>query len=193
MASKALREHQVLAPPIAKPTLVQPQVLRTPAYASPPSLYDRAKRAMDVLLGGLLMVPFGVLMGIIALLIKRDSVGPVFFLQERIGANGKPFKMYKFRTMVVNNDDSGHREAVAAFMNGQQLSDGDPDSIYKLKDDARVTRVGRILRKLSLDELPQLINVVQGSMSLVGPRPPLDYEVECYSEHDMLRLQGKPG
>src|SRR6266704_1497219 len=106
--------------------------------------------------------------------------------------NGVEFSMLKFRSMFENSEDKAHREAVKQYMNGERLN-GDADAPYKLKNDARVTRVGRIIRKTSLDELPQFWNVLRGEMTLVGPRPPLPYEVELYSSHDWLRLSEKPG
>ncbi len=112
--------------------------------------------------------------------------------QKRIGQNGVEFEMLKFRSMYVNNNDTTHREAIKQYMNGEILNDNG-DMPYKLGDDPRITRVGRIIRKFSIDELPQFWNVLRGQMSLVGPRPPLPYEVELYTSHDWLRLSGKPG
>ena len=100
--------------------------------------------------------------------------------------------MLKFRSMYVKNDDSKHREAIKHYMNGSKLNN-DTNSPYKIYDDPRVTKVGKFIRSTSLDELPQLLNVLRGEMSLVGPRPPLPYEVELYSLHQKLRLSGKPG
>src|SRR6266700_3533089 len=101
---------------------------------------------------------------------------------------------YSNRSMYVNSDDLRHREAITKYMNGQKLGESiNGDLSYKVVDDPRVTRVGRLLRKTSIDELPQFFNVLRGEMTLVGPRPPLSYEVDLYSLRDMLRLSGKPG
>jgi lipopolysaccharide/colanic/teichoic acid biosynthesis glycosyltransferase len=156
--------------------------------------YLRTKRVLDLLIT-LLLLPFLCLvMLIVAVLIRIDSEGPIFYPQKRVGRDGVEFEMLKFRSMYINNDDVVHREAVKRYMNGDALNgDGAVATLYKLVDDPRVTRVGRIIRKASIDELPQFINVMRGEMSLVGPRPPLDYEVENYSEYDRLRLCGKPG
>ncbi|HEX7735965.1 MAG TPA: sugar transferase [Ktedonobacteraceae bacterium] len=156
--------------------------------------YLRAKRVLDVVVSLLLLPLFGLVMPVIALLIHLDSQGPILYRQKRIGQNGVEFDFFKFRSMYVNNDDASHRTAVQQFMNGHQLNHGNSTSdFYKLKNDRRVTRVGKFLRKTSLDELPQFLNVLRGEMSLVGPRPPLSYEVERYSPRDLLRLAGKPG
>jgi lipopolysaccharide/colanic/teichoic acid biosynthesis glycosyltransferase len=157
--------------------------------------YLRAKRALDVLFT-LLLLPFlCLLMLIVALLIRLDSEGPVFYRQKRVGQDGVEFDMLKFRSMHVNNDDTIHREAVRRYMNGDMLNgdSGAESTLFKLVDDPRVTRVGRFIRKFSVDEFPQIFNVLRGEMSLVGPRPPLPYEVEEYSLRDSLRLHGKPG
>lgn len=154
--------------------------------------YVRVKRLFDISLT-LVISPFLVLVGcIIALLIRLDSKGSIVFSQKRVGLNGVEFSMLKFRTMHEHSDDHIHRIAVAEYINGQSLSD-DAHAPYKLTRDLRITKVGRLLRKTSLDELPQFWNVLRGEMSLVGPRPPLSYELELYSSHDRLRLSGKPG
>jgi len=154
--------------------------------------YLRAKRILDILFV-LLISPLILLAGaLVAVLILLDSKGPILYRQKRIGQNGVEFEMLKFRSMYVNNNDTPHREAIKQYMNGEILNDNG-DMLYKIGNDPRITRVGRIIRKLSIDELPQFWNVLRGQMSLVGPRPPLPYEVELYTSHDWLRLSGKPG
>ncbi len=156
--------------------------------------YLRAKRIIDVLFTLLILLPLCIIMAIVAVLIRLDSEGPIFFRQKRVGLNGEEFRMLKFRSMYVNVDDATHREAVRKYMNGATLSDKlDQGNVYKLEDDPRVTRIGRFLRKTSIDELPQFFNVFRGEMTLVGPRPPLPYEVEEYDPRDWIRLSGKPG
>lgn len=156
--------------------------------------YLRAKRVLDIAFSLLILLPLLLITGIVAILIKLDSEGPVFFRQKRIGLNGEEFVFLKFRSMYVNNDDSIHREAVEQYMKGLALNEQSEDgSLFKLGNDPRITRVGRFIRKTSLDELPQFFNVLRGEMSLVGPRPPLPYEVALYSSYDWLRLSGKPG
>ncbi|MCP2047864.1 UNVERIFIED_ORG: exopolysaccharide biosynthesis polyprenyl glycosylphosphotransferase [Paenarthrobacter nicotinovorans] len=143
-----------------------------------------AKRLFDVLVSGLLIILAAVPMLVIAALVKLDSRGPVLFQQDRVGMEGKHFQMLKFRSMVV--------DAEALLTELQQRNEGS-GLLFKIKDDPRITRIGSILRKYSLDELPQLFNILTGSMSLVGPRPPLPREVEAY-EHDVRRrLLVKPG
>jgi lipopolysaccharide/colanic/teichoic acid biosynthesis glycosyltransferase len=157
--------------------------------------YQRAKRVLDVIFTLLILLPLCLVMAIVAMMIRMDSKGPIFFRQRRVGQHGIEFEMLKFRSMYVDSDDSIHREAITSYMNGQKLN-GSSDTMalqYKLPDDPRVTRVGRFIRKTSIDELPQFFNVLRGEMTLVGPRPPLLYEVELYTPHDMLRLAGKPG
>nr|BBH88626.1 multidrug MFS transporter [Thermosporothrix sp. COM3] len=156
--------------------------------------YLKVKRLLDIVIT-LLAAPLLLFVVIlIAICIKLDSEGPVFFRQKRIGQDGRVFEMLKFRSMYVDSDQNIHKEKIKLFMNGGKLdTSGDPSLAYKFRNDPRVTRVGRIIRKTSLDELPQFWNVLRGEMSLVGPRPPLPYEVEMYTEREWLRLCGKPG
>jgi len=155
--------------------------------------YSRIKRVLDVTFT-LLLSPLLLLVGlIVAVLLRLDSEGPIFFRQKRIGQNGEEFEMLKFRSMYVDCDDSLHRQAIEQYMSGEIINGDDDEHPYKQGNDPRITRVGRILRKTSLDELPQFWNVWRGQMSLVGPRPPLPYEAELYNARDWLRLSGKPG
>lgn len=155
------------------------------------------KRSMDIMgsLVGLLL--FSPVFLFASVLIKFSSKGPVFFRQERVGKGGKTFRIYKFRTMTVRNDESEHREFMKQFIRGQ--AEGVTDAatgtkVFKLTNDARVTPIGKFLRKTSLDEVPQFINVLLGNMSLVGPRPPIPYEVQEYDLWHLRRvLESKPG
>ena len=154
--------------------------------------YLRAKRAIDILFTLLIFIPLCILIAIVAVLIRLDSKGSIFYRQKRIGQNGVEFEMLKFRSMYENCDDTLHRLAFQQYLEGQKLAE-DATASYKRVDDPRITRVGRFIRKTSIDELPQFFNVLRGEMTLVGPRPPLSYEVEQYSPHDWLRLSSKPG
>jgi lipopolysaccharide/colanic/teichoic acid biosynthesis glycosyltransferase len=155
------------------------------------------KRAMDILggLAGLLL--FSPLFLLLPVLIKATSRGPVLFRQERVGQHGRPFVFLKFRSMAVNNDPAIHREYIRKYIREQKTYDGETgskDGVYKIKDDPRVTALGRFLRKTSLDELPQFLNVLRGDMSLVGPRPPIPYELENYEPwHRRRVMEIKPG
>ena len=156
--------------------------------------YSRMKRFLDILFTLLLSLPLCMVMLLVAVAIRLDSDGPIFFRQRRVGLNGVEFDLIKFRSMYDRCDDTLHREAIARYMANETVNDGPTTELqYKQVDDPRVTRVGRFIRKTSLDELPQFFNVLRGEMTLVGPRPPVPYELEHYSEHDMLRLSGKPG
>lgn len=156
--------------------------------------YALVKRILDVVLTILLLPIIGIIFLVFAVLIRLDSKGPVFFKQKRVGWNGVEFEVYKFRSMYINADEAVHRNAFLQYKNGEPLSAGESTTTqFKLVDDPRVTRVGRFIRKTSIDEVPQFINILRGEMSLVGPRPPIPYEVEHYSERDQLRLLGKPG
>jgi lipopolysaccharide/colanic/teichoic acid biosynthesis glycosyltransferase len=155
------------------------------------------KRAIDVVGSALLLVLCAPLFAVIALAVKLSSPGPVFFRQERIGQYGRRFTFLKFRSMYVNNDDSKHREYVGKLIAGsakRMPSSGDAAGVFKLAGDIRITPAGRFLRKTSLDELPQFLNVLKGDMSLVGPRPPIPYELAAYEIwHRRRLLQVKPG
>ena len=157
--------------------------------------YRVAKRILDFSVALILLILCTPLMIVLALAIKFTSKGPVFFTQERVGRGGKSFTFIKFRSMRHKADDSIHREYMNKLIQGDaesQSEEGD-DPLFKLKDDPRITEVGHFLRKTSLDEIPQLINVLSGSMSLVGPRPPIPYEVNAYKSWHMQRLSVKPG
>jgi lipopolysaccharide/colanic/teichoic acid biosynthesis glycosyltransferase len=133
----------------------------------------------------------------IAAAVKLTSSGPIFFRQRRVGQRGKTFVFLKFRSMYTNNDANVHKQYVQQLIAGnadKHPSNGNGQGVYKLTKDSRITRVGAFLRKTSLDELPQFINVLKGEMSLVGPRPPIPYEVEAYDIwHRRRLLEAKPG
>jgi exopolysaccharide biosynthesis polyprenyl glycosylphosphotransferase len=184
------RLFEVIAPSVGIHT-----VEGLPLVGLPPVKLSRSsrliKRGIDVVgaLAGLIVTaPLFVL---IALLIKRDSAGPVFFRQERIGFNMEPFRVVKFRTMRTGIDDQAHREYIKATMTASAVPQG--NGIYKLDSSSAVTPFGRWLRKTSLDELPQLINVLRGEMSLVGPRPCIAYETEHFAPHHFERFLARPG
>lgn len=155
------------------------------------------KRGVDIvgsIIGIFIFMP---VMLITALAIKVTSTGPVIFSQIRLGKHGAPFTFYKFRSMHVNMDNQLHRDYVHDFINGrhEKINQGDAEQpIYKIKSDPRITKVGKFIRKTSIDELPQFFNVLKGDMSLVGPRPPLPYEAEKYQAWHLRRiLDMKPG
>ena len=155
------------------------------------------KRAMDVVGSALMLLLCAPVMLLIALAVKVSSKGPILFRQQRVGQHGQCFTFLKFRSMQTNNDQSVHKEYVRKLIANQALcehSDRQPEGIYKLTNDKRITRVGKFLRRTSLDELPQFFNVLIGDMSLVGPRPPIPYELETYQTwHRRRLLEVKPG
>jgi lipopolysaccharide/colanic/teichoic acid biosynthesis glycosyltransferase len=148
---------------------------------------------MDIFGSLAALIAFLPAFAIIALLVKLTSKGPVLFCQKRVGQYGREFNFFKFRTMYVDNDSEIHREYVTKLIaGGADLGQG--KGVYKLVNDPRVTTLGRFLRKTSLDELPQFVNVLKNDMSLVGPRPPLPYEYERYKVwHKRRVLELKPG
>jgi exopolysaccharide biosynthesis polyprenyl glycosylphosphotransferase len=157
-----------------------------------------AKRVFDVAAAAAALVILFPVFVVVAVLIKRSSPGPVFYRQTRIGLRGRTFEFLKFRSMAVGNDSTEHREVTCQFIEGGDegtllCADEFGRPLYKLAEDERVTRVGRFLRKYSLDELPQFWSVLRGDMSVVGPRPGLDYEVEAYKPWHRGRLEVAPG
>ena len=194
---------------------VQPNVadiVRPPTIAWRRFYVQSLKRILDIVSALVILFLLWPVMVAIAVLVKIDSPGPALFVQKRIGKDGRPFRIYKFRTMVHRLDDSAHRKFMQAFVKGDlsprgwtsrnlisQSFSSHADvirphaTIYKPFTEAQVTRIGRILRKTSLDELPQVINILKGEMSLVGPRPNVLYEVEAYSEWHRERLSVLPG
>lgn len=147
-----------------------------------------AKRVADLTLAAGALFLLSPLFATVALLIRWDSPGPIFYLQERVGRDGVRFKMWKFRSMYVGNHDGKHRQAAEAWFSGKPAPNG-----YKINQDPRITRLGRFLRRTTIDELPQLFNVLRGEMSLVGPRPAIPYELEHYHDWYFERQRAKPG
>jgi lipopolysaccharide/colanic/teichoic acid biosynthesis glycosyltransferase len=167
-------------------------------------LYYVCKRCLDFCLAVSALILLLPLLLLIALLIKVDSSGPIFFTHERVGTKRarlrgeavwviENFPMHKFRSMVQNADSAAHEAYIRDFVQGRVQPDRAKGGKFKLTNDPRVTRIGRILRRTSLDELPQLFNVLKGQMSLVGPRPVPPYEVACYRPGDHKRLTAPPG
>jgi lipopolysaccharide/colanic/teichoic acid biosynthesis glycosyltransferase len=181
-----------------------------PGRPSNPSLYPdlfepekgarsllRIKQMMDIICSALMLIFLSPLLLIIAVAIKASSKGPVLFRQERVGQYGRSFSFLKFRSMRTDNNPEVHKEYVKKLIAGEaqdQSSNGNGKSVYKLANDPRVTRLGKFLRRTSLDELPQLVNVLKGDMSLVGPRPAIPYELAAYQTwHRRRVLEVKPG
>jgi exopolysaccharide biosynthesis polyprenyl glycosylphosphotransferase len=154
------------------------------------------KRISDIVISTAAIVISAPIWLAVAILVKLDSKGPVLFRQERVGMDGRIFLCYKFRTMYADSDEGLHRDAYQRNIDGSLVTnadDGEEPVFGKVKDDPRVTKLGRRLRRSSLDELPQLFNVLKGDMSIVGPRPPIPYEVEEYDLRHRKRLDMKPG
>ena len=151
------------------------------------------KRAIDIVVSTALLVVTLPIQAVIALAVKFSSEGPIVIRQTRIGMDGRPFEFLKYRTMIVGGDSSHHEDYVARLIKGTAESTTDDEVLFKLTHDPRVTRVGRFLRSYSLDELPQLLNVLKGEMSLVGPRPSVPFEVSMYDDWHQRRLEVRPG
>jgi lipopolysaccharide/colanic/teichoic acid biosynthesis glycosyltransferase len=152
------------------------------------------KRALDVTLASALFVVAGPVLLLLCCLVRLTSAGPAFFRQERVGRDMRPFTMLKLRSMYIGNDDRAHRAYVTGMLSAQEEDAcARNGGLFKLVGDRRVTPIGSWLRRTSLDELPQLINVLRGEMSLVGPRPMLSWEAELLAEPHRRRFTVKPG
>ena len=184
-------------------TRIQPEISRTRALyllslAQPQATRNRrwyalVKRVFDVLVATMLLLMLSPLMLLIALVIKITSPGPAILVQERVGKGGKIFPFYKFRSMYNDSDHSMDKLFAREYINGNHHAVDTWGGVFKPASDKRVTPVGRFLRKASLDELPQLFNVLKGDMSLVGPRPSMPYEVDVYKPWHFRRLEVLPG
>jgi exopolysaccharide biosynthesis polyprenyl glycosylphosphotransferase len=167
-----------------------------PSGSSIAGLNFALKRGLDLVAAGALMVVAAPVIAVAAALIWLTDGSPVFFRQMRIGFHGQPFELLKLRTMHRDASDELHRQYVRLWIRGERdsvIKAGGDDGLYKLSDDRRVTPLGRVLRRFSIDELPQLVNVLRGEMSLIGPRPALPYELDLYQEWHRRRLAAAPG
>jgi lipopolysaccharide/colanic/teichoic acid biosynthesis glycosyltransferase len=152
-----------------------------------------AKRLLDVIVAAACLLVASPLLVAVAVAIRLTTPGPALFRQVRLGRDRRPFELCKFRTMYTGCPDDVHREYVTKLLTDDQPPDGGRDGVFKLEDDARITPIGRLLRKTSIDELPQLINVIRGDMSLVGPRPPRPWEAELFDAVFFGRFAVPPG
>ena len=186
--------HKLLADESSQPNLFP---INLDESEEPRKIELALKRAVDILGATVGLILFSPIMLVTSLAIKLTSPGPAIFTQNRFGKKGARFPFYKFRSMYSEVDDQVHREYVTNLIKGnhEKINQGDEETpLYKMKSDPRVTPVGKIIRKTSIDELPQFFNVLKGEMSLVGPRPPIPYEVEKYEPWHLRRiLEIKPG
>jgi lipopolysaccharide/colanic/teichoic acid biosynthesis glycosyltransferase len=163
------------------------------AVASRPKAAAGLRRAFDVVLAGSALIVLSPVLLLCLVAVLTTSRGPAIFAQKRVGLGERTFRMYKLRTMRHRCDDAVHRAYVTRLLTESRPPTGGEAELYKLQGDARVTRVGRLLRRTSLDELPQLLNVVKGDMAIVGPRPALPYEVPLYDDRHRVRFDVRPG
>ena len=172
-------------------------LIRIMDLPNPGQGYRMMNRGMDLVIASTVLVLVGPLMALIAILVRATSHGSVIFKQRRVGLNGQTFICYKFRSMVADADAQIHKEYVTEYASGRlshlRAAKERGDSPYKLANDSRVTPFGKLLRRSSCDELPQLFNVLKGEMSIVGPRPDVPYSVDLYKDWHRIRLQAKPG
>ena len=168
-------------------------LIKQPRVFTHQAAYRLAKRVLDLAIC-VLILPLAIpIMLISALAICLDSPGPVIFIQDRIGLGGKRFRIYKFRTMKLNSDNRECREFMKSYIRGEMRADDENQQVYKPIKGDEIFWVGRILRRTSLDELPQLINVLRGEMSIIGPRPNVTWEVDAYRPWHHERLEVLPG
>jgi lipopolysaccharide/colanic/teichoic acid biosynthesis glycosyltransferase len=170
-------------------SLTRPAILP----ADTPRISDIAMRLLDVLVAGIALLVLSPLLLVVAILVRRDSHGPAIFRQERIGRDLKLFRVAKFRTMRQGVAADPHRAYVEEMIREESEAEGRQKPMMKLQQDPRITKIGHFLRKTSIDELPQLWNVLRGEMSLVGPRPPIRYEVDAYPARAYRRFAVRPG
>jgi len=163
------------------------------SHQAPTAVHERAKRTVDVVLSSALIIITAPLLLLLCLLVRLTSAGPALFRQERLGLHKQPLTLLKLRTMRAGNDDRIHRDYVTSLLSGDPPVPAGRDRLFKLDADPRITRVGAWLRRSSMDELPQLINVLRGEMSLVGPRPVLAWEAELFGDPYQQRFSVKPG
>jgi len=161
--------------------------------AAPGPGQEAVKRAVDIVLASVLIVIAAPLLLLLCCLVRLTSAGPALFRQERIGRDMKPFTMLKLRSMYMGNDDRMHRAYVTGMLSGEEGAPAQNGALFKLVGDPRATPLGAWLRRTSLDELPQLVNVLRGEMSLVGPRPMLPWETQMLAEPYRPRFSVKPG
>lgn len=152
-----------------------------------------AKRLLDLVVATACLALVTPLLGIVAVLIRLTTPGPALFRQIRLGKDSSPFLLYKFRTMYAGSPDDLHREYVRKLLTQEEPPDGGRSGMYKLEHDDRITPIGRLIRRTSIDELPQLLNVIRGDMSLVGPRPALPWEAEMLDARHLARFSVLPG
>jgi lipopolysaccharide/colanic/teichoic acid biosynthesis glycosyltransferase len=156
--------------------------------------YRVAKRSLDLAASVIGLILVSPILAAVAVAVTIESGGPIFFRQERLGLGGRPFTLYKFRSMFTSAEQDRHRDHVRDLIRGDAPEDPEAEGVWlPIPADPRVTRLGAFLRRSHLDELPQLINIVRGEMSLVGPRPPIPYEVEVYEPWHLRRLSVIPG
>jgi lipopolysaccharide/colanic/teichoic acid biosynthesis glycosyltransferase len=162
--------------------------------APTPFGYRAAKRSLDLAASAIGLLLTSPILTLVAIVVKLESRGPVLFRQERLGLGGRPFTLYKFRSMFSSAEQGRHRDHVRELIRGDASAARSAEEVWvPIAADTRVTRLGAFLRRSHLDELPQLINIVRGEMSLVGPRPPIPYEVEVYEPWHLRRLSVIPG
>ena len=161
--------------------------------AAPRRMREVAKRTTDIVLSVVLIIAVAPLLLLLCLLVRSTSAGPALFRQERLGRNKQPFTLLKLRTMYIDNDDWIHRDYIARLLSADQIVLAGDSGLFKMDADPRITPLGAWLRRTSLDELPQLFNVLHGEMSMVGPRPVLSYEAQLFDEAYQLRFAVKPG